>query len=738
MRFLWLAVLLVAWAGSVVADTRGINVRVKDTGGTTVALYAESHALVVGVSEYTNGWPRLRGVGKDVPAVKTALEKQGFQVTVVTDPDRDGLDKAFRNFIELHGLKPNNRLLFYFAGHGHSAKLGYGGTMGYLVGRDAPNPNIDRSGFRRNALSMQVIETYARNIESKHALFLFDACFAGSVFDATRAIPEVIRAKTGKPVRQFITSGTAEQQVPDRSVFRRQFVAALGGEGDLDGDGYVTGAELGQFLETTVTNYTRRSQTPQYGKLRDPLLDKGDFVFVLPEAAEQRSPYQGVRRQAEIVVWQSIKDGTSPAMFEEFLRQFPDGQFAAFARVRLKELKGGQVAALPPQSSAPSGDQVGEAQRLLAALGYTPGPADGRIGTNTRRAIARFQRSSGQDADGTVSDGLLANLREAQRLAAEAERKGNEEEAQRRVATVVPPPQAPPTQPAVTQPPPPLPATPTPGSVWKEPFTGMEFVRIPKGCFRMGPVAERGTTSSRQLLSEEEFAKLPWLLKAPLYVAAALLPVGCASPKRTSKEYDSGELPIHEVCVSGFWVGKHEVTQAEWQAVMVSNPSRFKGSRNPVENVSWNDAKEFVRKLSTKAGKKYRLLSEAEWEYMARAGSSTKWSCGNNDGCLDRVAWYYRNSGTKVHPVGGKSPNRFGVHDTHGNVWEWVEDCWHNNYDGVPTDGSAWTSGGNCGRRILRGGSWGNGSWFVRSAIRGGDGTNDGNNTYGFRVARTF
>ena len=105
MRFLWLAVLLMAWAGSAAADTRGVNVRVKDQDGTTVALYAESHALVVGVSEYTNGWPRLRGVGEDVPAVKAALERQGFAVTVVMDPDRDGLDRAFRNFIELHGLK---------------------------------------------------------------------------------------------------------------------------------------------------------------------------------------------------------------------------------------------------------------------------------------------------------------------------------------------------------------------------------------------------------------------------------------------------------------------------------------------------------------------------------------------------------------------------------------------------------------------------------------------------------
>ena len=334
------------------AETRGLAVvEVRDRAGAQVALYEESHALVIGVSDYTGGWPRLRGVKKDVPLVKAALESQGFSVTVVMDPDRDGIDRAFRDFIERYGDTANNRLLFYFAGHGHTMRLAYGGDMGYLVGRDAPNPNVDKRGFKQAALSMQVIETYARNIEAKHALFMFDACFSGSVFDATRAIPAVIREKTGKPVRQFITSGTADQEVPDESIFRGQFVAALEGEGDLDGDGYITGAELGQFLETTVTNYTNRAQTPQYGKLRDPLLDKGDFVFALAGAAP--SPPSPTARPAagadkEALFWASIEDSDDAAAFEEFLKQFPAGTFAGLARLRLKRLKAARTAALPP------------------------------------------------------------------------------------------------------------------------------------------------------------------------------------------------------------------------------------------------------------------------------------------------------------------------------------------------------------------------------------------------------
>ena len=703
MRFLWLAVLLMAWAGNVAADTRGINVRVKDTGGTTVALYAESHALVIGISDYTKGWPSLRGVREDIPAVKTALEQQGFAVTVVTDPDRDGLDRAFRDFISHHGQRPDNRLLFYFAGHGHSMKLGYGGMMGYLVGRDAPNPRVDKVGFKNKALSMQVIETYARNIESKHALFVFDACFAGSVFDATRAIPEVIRAKTGKPVRQFITSGTAEQQVPDRSVFRRQFVAALGGEGDLDGDGYVTGAELGQFLETTVTNYTRRSQTPQYGKLRDPLLDKGDFVFALPTGARPTAtpaPSQPAGPNMEALFWQSIQGGTNPAEFEAYLRQFPNGTFASLARLKLDALKEPEVAppTPPPVIAGPTPDLVREAQRLLTNLGYSPGPVDGKAGPGTKVAVVGFQRDSGLEVDGDVSEDLVAALRDAGQKA-EAERQERVEAARRALMTarLARLERVEAARRALMT---------APGTVFRDCegariamsgaslgsgiFCGPEMVVIPSGNFRMGDLSGGG---------------------------------------------DSNEKPIHTVTIPHpFAVGKYEVTQAEWQAVMGSNPSRFKGSRNPVEEVSWDDAKAFVRKLNARTGKTYRLLSEAEWEYVARAGTSTKYWWGN--GITSSQAKFNSRDGTV--PVGSYRSNAFGVYDTVGNVYEWTEDCWHDNYNGAPADGSAWTTGGNCSRRVLRGGSQSCAPRIVRSAIRGRFVAGSRGYSFGFRVARTF
>ncbi len=144
---------------------------------------------------------------------------------------------------------------------------------------------MDLDGFKAKAIDMQMMDVYARRIECKHALFLFDSCFSGSIFALSRAVPASISYKTTYPVRQFITSGSAGETVPDESIFSQQFAAALDGEADTDGDGYVTGVELGEFLHTNVINYSRDSQHPQYGKIRDPNLDKGDFVFQLPRKA---------------------------------------------------------------------------------------------------------------------------------------------------------------------------------------------------------------------------------------------------------------------------------------------------------------------------------------------------------------------------------------------------------------------------------------------------------------------
>ena len=197
----------------------------------------------------------------------------------------------------------------------------------------------------------------------------------------------------------------------------------------------------------------------------------------------------------------------------------------------------------------------------------------------------------------------------------------------------------------------------------------------------------------------------------------------------------------HEVRISrGFWLGKYEVTQGQWGAVMGTNPSRFPdcGSRCPVEKVSWEDAQAFIRELNEResgSGYEYRLPTEAEWEYAARAGTS-----GIRYGELDEIAWYSANSAEKTHPVGQKEENAWGLHDMLGNVWEWTGD-WYGVYPSGPvTDPEGPDSGSN---RVTRGGSWDDGAGAVRSADRSGSSpdfsgrTRWRNVSIGFRLVRT-
>jgi len=175
---------------------------------------------------------------------------------------------------------------------------------------------------------------------------------------------------------------------------------------------------------------------------------------------------------------------------------------------------------------------------------------------------------------------------------------------------------------------------------------------------------------------------------------------------------DSDEKPVHTVTISRpFALGKTEVTQGQWKAIMLnktgqtSNPSSFRhcGDDCPVERVSWSDAIEFIARLNAKTGESYRLPSEAEWEYACRSGSNYK-HCGDNN--IDAVAWIKLNSDKKTQVVASKQANGFGLYDMSGNVWEWTEDCYHDHFNGAPTDGSSWTSG-ECKYRVLRGGGLG-------------------------------
>jgi formylglycine-generating enzyme required for sulfatase activity len=205
------------------------------------------------------------------------------------------------------------------------------------------------------------------------------------------------------------------------------------------------------------------------------------------------------------------------------------------------------------------------------------------------------------------------------------------------------------------------------------------------------------------------------------------------------------EGPQHRVTLSTFWMSKFQITQAQWQAIMGTNPSSFKGSLQlPVESVSWDEANTFCLKLSLKTGKTYRLPSEAEWEYACRAGTTTPFYFGetitpelvNYDGNYNYAAGPKGVYREKTTPVGSFPPNDFGLFDMHGNVWEWCADVWHDNYHGAPTDGSVWETGGDHSYRLLRGGSWYAYAVWCRAAHRHVGTPDSRDDSIGLRVVR--
>lgn len=192
------------------------------------------------------------------------------------------------------------------------------------------------------------------------------------------------------------------------------------------------------------------------------------------------------------------------------------------------------------------------------------------------------------------------------------------------------------------------------------------------------------------------------------------------------------EKPVHRVTLTNnYYIGKYEVTQALWQAVMGSNPSYFKGDDLPVERVSWNDCQDFISKLNAMTGKRFRLPSEAEWEYAARGGKKSRGYQYSGSNTLGDVAWYEGNSGSKTHAVGTKQPNELGIYDMTGNVDEWCQD-WYGSYSSSPQTNPIGAVSGS--RRVRRGGGWCSSASYCRSSYRYNCAPDDRYVDIGFRL----
>jgi hypothetical protein len=357
--------------------------------------YAGSYALLIGVGYKTAAWPSLPSIPGEMRALRAALEGGGFLVTTPTgEMTGQRIRQEISEFITKFGLAPRNRLLIFFAGHGHTRSFA-DRERGYLVPTDAPDPEKDLSAFLFSAVSMDEVQMWAKMIESRHALFVFDSCFSGSIFRTRGApVPKYLSQQLALPVREFLTAGSANETVPAVSVFAPLFARGVKGEADSDCDGFVTATELYMWIARTISTYDVR-QTPQFGKIRDPQLDQGEFLFPLRTTAASCAntalrDVQSVRGSVEEEFWAAIAGSNEAALFQRYLQGVRDGKFAGkysgIAQGRLKELE--SIRSPAPASGA--GDSFRSATLLrtlarLAASGALPGS-----GLDVRLGVVRF------------------------------------------------------------------------------------------------------------------------------------------------------------------------------------------------------------------------------------------------------------------------------------------------------------------------------------------------------------
>jgi len=355
--FLGILMTVIIFTSPLFAETmRGI--RVVSKKGDSLYLYKSYHAMVIGISDYEY-WPKLPNAIKDAKEVAQKLQKFGFETKLVLDPTYREMKTAINELIYKMGNEENRAILFYYAGHGETETLADKTKMGYVIPKDCPLFNDDPMGFASHAVSMRDIESASLRIQSKHVLMLFDSCFSGSLFALTRAVPDDISEKSNLPVRQYITAGREDEQVPDKSMFKRSLLIGLDGDADLTGDGYVTGTELGMYLSDKVVNYTHRRQHPQYGKINNPDLDRGDFIFVSPsleqELQAKKLTGQSVKQEQptvpvapsgqktqdtslELAFWGTISNSNDVDMLKAYINKFPNGTFVELAKIKIQKL----------------------------------------------------------------------------------------------------------------------------------------------------------------------------------------------------------------------------------------------------------------------------------------------------------------------------------------------------------------------------------------------------------------
>jgi len=307
-----------------------------ESNSLTSSVYDRSAIFVVGVSDYSDGWSILPGVADDVDSLSDFFSLRNFSVEKFNDLTASSFKIKLSSFLRRYGKERKTRLIIYFAGHGHTIKKG-DEREGFVVFKDAKDPDKDMKGFLSGSVPMKYFSDLSETIKAQHVMFVFDSCFAGSVFSGVRSAPEFIKSMLEKPVRHFFASGTEDQLVPDNSVFRRKFLDGIKGAADANSDSVVTGSELGQFVQAAVSEYSRGTQTPVFGKA---VKTEGEMVFRLLDKREVRKAEAGERKKLIAII-----------------KKNPHSQDAYDALARLREIDK-SLQNLPPVTSPEHKDKV--------------------------------------------------------------------------------------------------------------------------------------------------------------------------------------------------------------------------------------------------------------------------------------------------------------------------------------------------------------------------------------------
>jgi formylglycine-generating enzyme required for sulfatase activity len=679
------------------------------------AVQAKRVALVVGINAYDNlkSDQQLRKAVNDSRAIATTLKEVGFQVIAAEDATRPAFLRAWQRFLDT--VKPGDVTTVFYAGHGIELN-----GANFLLPRDVPRPDDGEEVMRGSAIRVASLMERLGEQNPQVAIWIIDACrdnpYAGR---GTRSIGSTRGLKREEPPKGtlvMMSAGTGQSALDalspndnnPNSVYTRTLLPLLKEPGLEITD---LAKRVRGEVETLATSIQFEQRPAFYHEL------SGNFFLIDPKPTTAAAGSSSTTTSSSSSfseagqAWGAVKDSTSPALLRSYVKQFDGTFYAGLAQARLETLeKSGSGTAAP-----------------TPALHDAPAPS--RQDMTTNRPPSAMESAKAWLTVKDTSD--IAALEAFIQRHGESIYAGM---ARERLDAIKRPPQH--SQVAVVQP-----ASPQ----------GATSVATPAvGVFPLARVRALGTAQERALKPGDVFEECE---KCPQMV---VVPVG--SFTMGSPEDEAGraanESPERKVSIAKpFAVGKAAVTFEEWDACVAADgcngyvPADHGGRRGryPVVNVSWDDAKAYVTWLSKTTGKTYRLLSEAEREFVTRAGTQSPFWFGatissrqaNYNGSITYGVGEKGESRGRALPVDFFAPNPFGLLQVHGNVSEWTEDCFRGSYVNAPTDGSA-RSFPECGGRTLRGGSFSDGPDALRSAARSGFAPGNRASGVGFRVARAL